>query len=174
MWTNLLLIIMLIICVGTDLKERKIYNKVLLPIFVIAVTYHIISAGIDGVTSSFLGTLVGFAILLIPYFMGGMGAGDVKFLAVIGTIKGVSFVLLTSVYMAVVGGIIGIGIILFRKGVIFRLKQIFYYLIFKRQGVESPFGFDKDGLKTTFPYGVAIAFGAIIAIYNGPGGFLQW
>lgn len=170
MGPNILLIILLLICVVTDVRERKIYNKVLFPTFLIAMSYHFISAGTEGLTSSLLGTLTGFAILLIPYLMGGMGAGDVKLLAVIGALKGVSFVLMTSVFMALIGGIIGIGIILFRKGVTYRLKQLFYFLVFKRQGVESPFGFDKAALQTTFPYGVAIALGAVIAIYSGFGG----
>jgi prepilin peptidase CpaA len=174
MWTNLILIILLLICVATDVKERKIYNKVLFPTFLIAIVYHFVTSGIEGLTISLLGTLVGFFILLIPYFMGGMGAGDVKLLAVIGALKGVSFVLMTSVFMAVVGGLIGIGIILFRKGVIYRLKQIFYYFVFRKQGVESPFGFDRESLKTTFPYGVAIALGAIVAIVNVYEGFIVW
>ncbi|MHC0036748.1 A24 family peptidase [Pseudoneobacillus sp. C159] len=166
MWLNLVLISLLVICVTTDLKNRKIYNKVLLPAFVIAMIYHVITAGLAGLTSSILGALVGFSILLIPYFMGGMGAGDVKLLAVIGAIKGIGFVLTTAIFMAVAGGIIGLCILLFRKGVIFRLKQIFYFMVFRRQGVESPFGFDKEGLRTNFPYGVAIAIGALIAIYD--------
>ena len=32
------------------------------------------------------GLLVGFLILLIPYLLGGMGAGDVKLMAAIGAI----------------------------------------------------------------------------------------
>jgi prepilin peptidase CpaA len=170
MLTNILLIILLIICVVTDLKKRKIYNKVLFPAFTFSLIYHLFTGGISGITASLLGALVGLAILLIPYLMGGMGAGDVKLLAVIGAIKGIGFVLMTSLYMAIVGGIIGLLILLFRKGIVYRFKQIFNFFILKRQGVNISIGLDKEAMATTYPYGVAIALGSICAIYKVAGG----
>jgi prepilin peptidase CpaA len=170
MWTNILLLILLIICVVTDLKERKIYNKVLFPVFVVAIIYHLVNGGVSGFTASLLGATVGLAILLIPYLMGGMGAGDVKLLAVIGAIKGIGFVLMTSLYMAIVGGIIGLLILLFRKGIVYRFQQICYFFVLKRQGVNISIGLDKEALSTTYPYGVAIALGSIGAIYEVSGG----
>jgi prepilin peptidase CpaA len=170
MWTNYLLIILLIICVVTDLKERKIYNKVLLPSFIIALTIHIFADGLSGLTSSILGALVGLSILLIPYLMGGMGAGDVKLLAVVGAINGIQFVLITTLYMAIAGGVIGIFILLFRKGFIYRLKQLYYFIAFRRQGINMLIGIDKEAMSTTYPYGVAIAVGAVLAIIYPYGG----
>jgi prepilin peptidase CpaA len=170
MWTNLLLIILLSICTFTDLKERKIYNNVLFPVFLIAISYHIFTGGWSGLSISILGFLVGLSILLIPYLMGGMGAGDVKLLAVIGAIQGVSFVLMTALYMAIVGGIMGLLILFFRKGFVSRIKQIFIFFIFRGQGVKVPLLLDKDALSATYPYGVAIAFGAIGAIFEASGG----
>jgi prepilin peptidase CpaA len=170
MWTNILLILLLLICVVTDLRERKIYNKILLPFFIISLTYHFFADGFSGLSASFLGALVGLSILLIPYFMGGMGAGDVKLLAVIGGIKGISFVLMTALYMAMVGGIIGLCILLFRKGVVNRLKQTVYFFSCMVQGVKIPYVLDKDALSTTYPYGVAIAVGAIYEVWKSTGG----
>jgi prepilin peptidase CpaA len=170
MWTNTLLIILLLICVITDLKERKIYNKVLFPGFLAAVTYHIFTDGWSGITDSLLGALVGLSILLIPYLMGGMGAGDVKLLAVIGAINGMGFVLMTALYMALAGGIIGIFILLFRKGVLNRLKELIYFISCRFQGLKVSFPFDKEALSTTYPYGVAIAAGAIFEVWNSSGG----
>jgi prepilin peptidase CpaA len=170
MWTNILLFVLLIICVVTDLRERKIYNKILLPVIIIAIFYHLFTSGISGLVASILGCLVGLFILLIPYLMGGMGAGDVKLLAVIGAIKGTSFVLMTSLNMAIVGAVIGLCILLFRKGFIARIKNVLYLLMFKGQFGEGSLLFDKEGLKTTYPYGVAIAMGAIGAMLNVTGG----
>ncbi|HLO12994.1 MAG TPA: prepilin peptidase [Pseudoneobacillus sp.] len=170
MWTNILLILLLIICVITDLKERKIYNKILLPIFLIAITYSFISSGWSGLITSILASFVGLSILLIPYLMGGMGAGDVKLLAVIGALKGIGFVLMTSLYMALIGGIIGLFILLFHKGLVARIKQIFYFFTIRPQGVKIPILLDKEALSTTYPYGVAIALGAVGAIFEATGG----
>lgn len=170
MWTNILLIILLIICVITDLKERKIYNKVLLPSFLIAITYHFYSGGWNGLTDSLLGAIVGLSILLIPYLMGGMGAGDVKLLAVIGAINGVGFVLMTALYMALAGGIIGIFILLFYKGFSNRIKGLIYFISCRLQGLKVPFSLEKEALSTTYPYGVAIAAGAIFEVWSSTGG----
>ncbi len=96
--------------------------------------------------------------------MGGMGAGDVKLLAVIGAIKGPGFVLLTAFYMALIGGIIGIAIILFQKGI---FKKLYYALSSMRYGIQLLMP-DRDSMKRTFPYGVAIVGGACLSfLLNG-------
>lgn len=158
MWSSILLIVLLIICVITDLKERKIYNAVLFPFLLAAFILHAFIGGLQGVTDVFLGTAVGLGILLIPYLLGGMGAGDVKLLAVIGGIKGIGFVLIASIYMALAGGIIAIFVLLFRTGF---LTRILYFFQGLRHGIRLSLFEDK----TTFPYGVAIAAGAVFQIF---------
>ncbi|MDC3416945.1 A24 family peptidase [Aquibacillus salsiterrae] len=163
---NTLLFIILSICVITDLKSRKIYNKVIFPSFILALLFHIIIDGLSGLTSSLLGFVVGFALLLIPYLMGGMGAGDVKLLALIGAIKGVSFVLVTAIYMALIGGVIGLVLITFRKGACNRIKYMIYSLCGIKYGMKMTVS--EESLKGTYPYGVAIAFAALFSFYmNG-------
>jgi prepilin peptidase CpaA len=165
MIVDILLILILLICLVTDLKSRKIYNKVIFPSIIAAFLLHFISNGIIGVWFSILGLLVGFSILLIPYFMGGMGAGDVKLLALIGALKGMTFVIMTSIYMALLGGLLGVIVLLFRKGAFKRMKSILYTLSCFRFGVRIPLSIDKEGLKTTYPYGIAIAGGAFISLF---------
>jgi prepilin peptidase CpaA len=170
MWSNYLLIILLLICVITDLKERKIYNAILFPFLTIALILHTIIGGIHGLTESLLGTMAGLGILLIPYLLGGMGAGDVKLLAVIGGIKGIGFVLMASLYMALAGGIMAIFVLLFRKGLKSRLKRISIFLHGLLNGMRLSILEDKDAMKSTYPYGVAIAAGALYQAFRS-GGF---
>ena len=96
------------IAVFTDWREHKIYNKLLVPAFFTALLLHTFQGGISGLTSSLLGAGMGFVLLLLPYLMGGMGAGDVKLLAVIGAFGGAPFVLTSFLYGAVIGGIVRI------------------------------------------------------------------
>lgn len=166
---NILLIILLSICVFTDLKSRKIYNIVIFPSLLVSLLFHLFSNGLLGLWFSLSGFLVGLVILLIPYFMGGIGAGDVKLLAVIGALKGVMFVLATAVYMALLGGLIGIAVLLFRKGVLTRIKGILFSMGSFRLGLRIPLFLDNEGMKTTYPYGVAIAGGAVISLVHGSG-----
>lgn len=173
MWNDFLLMALLAICVFTDLKERKIYNKILLPFLILAFVNHLVTGGISGLGITLAGTAVGFAILLIPYFMGGMGAGDVKLLAVIGALKGTVFVLTAAVYMALAGGILALFVLLFRKGALNRIMQIFIFFGGLRSGMKIPLFLEKDALNATYPYGIAIAIGAVAAaIFPSGGGLL--
>ncbi|WP_205603786.1 A24 family peptidase [Bacillus mesophilus] len=162
---NILLLIVLLICLVTDLKSRKIYNKVIFPSLLLTFILHFSLDGLSGLGFSLLGFVVGFSILLIPYFLGGMGAGDVKLLAVIGAMKGMNFVILTSIYMALLGGVIALLVLMFRKGALQRIKSIFYSMSCFRSGVRLPLFLDKEGLKTTYPYGVAITGGALVSLF---------
>ncbi|MBM7572612.1 A24 family peptidase [Aquibacillus albus] len=166
MLINILLFIILLTCVITDLKSRKIYNHVIFPSLVLALLFHFFTGGFSGLGHSLLGLLTGFAILLIPYLMGGMGAGDVKLLAVIGAIKGVSFVLAAAVYMAIIGAAIGLAIMLFRRGAFQRMRVLVYSLCGMKYGVKIfP---SQESLQATYPYGVAIAGGTMMAFFvNG-------
>ncbi|UCZ53146.1 prepilin peptidase [Bacillus shivajii] len=162
---NSLLVVVLIICIITDIKSRKIYNKVLYPALVAAFLLNALFFGWEGLLSSLLGFLVGLLILLIPYLMGGMGAGDVKLLAVIGAVKGAAFVFTTAIYMAVFGGLIALGVLLFRKGLLGRLKSAFYSLCGMKYGMKFSF-IDQEAMKKTYPYGVAIVAGAFVAFLS--------
>ncbi|MDP4085048.1 MAG: prepilin peptidase [Bacillota bacterium] len=170
MWSSALLMILLFICVMTDIRKRKIYNAVLFPFLLVGITIHTVTAGLLGLSSSLLGGLVGLGILLIPYLLGGMGAGDVKLLAVIGALKGMTFVFMAAINMALAGGAIALLILLFRKGMKKSLFQFITYIHGIRHGVKIPLMFDREGLKTTYPYGIAIALGAIFQLLH-PGGF---
>ncbi len=161
---DILLLAILAICVITDLRSRKIYNKVIFPSLIIALAIHLITGGWQAVGSSLLGFLVGLGLLLIPYLLGGMGAGDVKLLALIGALKGTQFVLMTAVYMALLGGVIALAILLFRSGIKQRLRSIFYSLYSLRYGIRLPM-LIKEDLKTSYPYGVAIAGGALLRLW---------
>lgn len=158
---NVLLFFILLICVITDIRNRKIYNKVIYPALLITFIFHFTTAGWEGLSHSFLGFLIGFCLLLIPYFLGGMGAGDVKLLALIGALKGSAFVFQSFLYMTIIGAMIALGIILFRPGV---LQSIVYYFASLKSGVKLPGGISKGSLTATYPYGVAIALGATIRV----------
>ncbi len=162
---NCLLIIVLVICLLTDLKSRRIYNKVIFPALGVTFIIHTFTPMGTGIMFSLLGFLTGLGILLIPYMLGGMGAGDVKLLALIGAMKGTTFVVFTGIYMALIGGIIALGILFFRKGVLSRLKSIFYSIAGLKNGVIIPLAIDKDALQATYPYGVAIVGGALLSLF---------
>lgn len=161
---NILLVITLIICCITDLRVRKIYNKVIFPILFSVFILHLILNGIPGLKISLLGFLSGLAILIIPFALRGIGAGDVKLLALIGAMKGSTFALNTAFYMFVIGGILALIIVLFHRDTVKFFKSLFYFLAGLIMGQAYKLEIPTTPLVKKFPYSSAIAGGAIISL----------
>lgn len=159
---DIIFIIVLAICFVTDVREQKIYNKIVLPSIIIVFILNSIFYGIEGFKISSLGFLAGFGILFIPYLLGGMGAGDVKLLAFIGAAKGVAFVINSAIYMALIGGVISLVILIFNKQAVGFIKSIFSWLVSLFYKVRREIDFSNSGTKNKFPYGTAIVAGALI------------
>lgn len=164
MLLDIIFVLVLSICFITDLRQQKIYNKVIFPSLVIAVILNIWFSGFAGLKLSLLGFITGLCILLVPYFLGGMGAGDVKLLALIGAVKGSVFVLNTAVYMALLGGAIAVIIIIFQKQTINFIKILFLWLYSFFCGIKYKLEFPTSYFSKKYPYGTAIVGGAMICL----------
>lgn len=160
MLLNSVLIVVLVVCALTDLIYRKIYNVVLLPALLFALIYNGYYGGWAGLGQSVLGLLVGILILILPFAMGGMGAGDVKLLGVIGSLKGVTFVLYSAIGMGLAGGIIALGIWFYRFGVIDTIVGLLKGVWVMIRSGFTLFHFRLYDEKIMLPYGLAIALGA--------------
>jgi prepilin peptidase CpaA len=77
----------------TDVWKFKVYNLLTFPLVLGGLLYHLVHGGAPALAGSFLGTLVAFALMIVLYAMGGMGAGDVKFVAAIGAWLGLPLTL---------------------------------------------------------------------------------
>lgn len=164
MLINIILVIVLGICFITDLKQQKIYNKVIFPSLIAVLVIHLTASGFNGLRLSLIGFMAGLAVLIIPYFLGGIGAGDVKLLATIGAIKGSYFVLNTALYMAVIGGVIAFVIIIFNGALIKVLKQLWMWMYLLLCGIKYKLEFPTSSFLKKYPYGVAIVGGAVICL----------
>lgn len=159
---NILLLIILLICTVTDIKSRKILNIVTFPAILIGFLFYLYTNGYEGFLFSGKGFLVGLGVLFIPFAMGGIGAGDVKLMAAIGTMKGAFFVFYAFLYAAIVGGIIALFILIRRKdvkGFFARITNSLLLLSFNKS--KDSIQVSKKDLAPSFPYGVAIALGTV-------------
>lgn len=169
MFIEFVLLIALSISLITDLRKRKILNIVTFPAILTGFLYYTLISGFDGFLYSVQGCLVGLGVLFIPYLFGGMGAGDVKLMAAIGALMGVSFVLYSFVYTSIAGGILSIILIVKKKGFNHSVRSCFFYLIFFKDFLTSLKNPEKHS-SIIFPYGVAITIGTLGAYIWG--GFL--
>jgi prepilin peptidase CpaA len=125
---------------------------------------------------SFFGFLVGIAVLLVPFAMGWIGAGDVKYFGVTGALLGISFLPRIFFYSAVVAGLIAVLSILSGKIRFFSFKQIWLdvkiAIVSGGNVVPAPVRERVAHRDESIPWGVAFAVGALIAYYVDPKGQL--
>ncbi|MBM4764493.1 prepilin peptidase [Bacillus sp. B15-48] len=166
MFIQIILLITVVISLVTDLKNRKILNIVTLPAIMIGFVYYSVTLGWEGFQFSGLGFLLGFFVLLIPYLLGGMGAGDVKLMAAIGALMGASFVFYSFVFTALIGGIISVILIVKKYGFVYSLRSFLINIVFLKGIFTSLKNADKNS-SIVFPYGVAITIGTLSAYVWG-------
>ncbi|MDQ6600275.1 A24 family peptidase [Bacillus salipaludis] len=164
---DIILVIVLLICLFTDIKSRKILNIVTLPTIVFGLVYNILTTGFEGFLYSGKGFLAGLGLLIIPYLLGGMGAGDVKLMTVIGVLMGSNFVFYSFIYTALIGGAIALILIIKKKGLINIIKSIFFNVVFFRSNLGSILLSKDKKSSISFPYGVAIFFGTLCTLVWG-------
>jgi len=151
----------LIIC-ATDTLKTKIPNPACLGLIVCGLVLHYITNGAGGLARCFLGLLAGFSLLIAPYLIGGVGAGDVKALAALGALLGPVAIFHVFIYTCLVGGVLALLHYLWAGKLVLRLKSLwiaflnFYFSITHRLDCLSKID---TGKKLKFPYAAAIAFG---------------
>ena len=155
----------LIISIIEDVRRLKIPNLVTYPTMVLAMGYYSFSSGLSGLAFSTGGLAVGLAFFIIPYLLGGMGAGDVKLMAAAGAVFGPKGICIASVLVILAGGIYGI--------ILFALHPKYMVSFFKRWGVTIKWLFlirkfmppEKDENQPILRFAVPIALGTIFYAY---------
>lgn len=167
---NLFLMILLIICLYSDLKYRKIYNKFTFSAMLLGLFFHALSGGFTGLKFSLYGLLAGLMFFFLPFVLGGVGAGDVKLMGAIGALKGAGFVVSAGLATAVVGGLVAIIVLAKRKQVLIVTQRIWRSLFFSfitRFKVNFLATLDQSEYHQAFPYGVAVFAGTVITLVTG-------
>ncbi|MEN8122912.1 MAG: A24 family peptidase [Bacteroidota bacterium] len=156
--------IILILAGIIDYKKQKIPNYLTFPTVITAFIYHCYLTGMDGLLFSISGMFTGFALLIIPYIMGGMGAGDVKLLGALGAFVGYKSIIFIFLFTALFGGVYAILIyIRFEKSLKVFLKKAFNtvlsIVLTKKYDLEPE---NKGKSKPKLCYGIAIALGGFL------------
>jgi prepilin peptidase CpaA len=113
---TLLWIAVLLGCAASfdDLRRRAIANWINVAGIAAGLIYHTAVRGPAGLAWSAAGAAVGFAVFLIFYCLGGMGAGDLKLSAAFGALLGPSGILLAALLAAPLGGLMAAACLVWR------------------------------------------------------------
>ena len=166
-----------LISVYTDLKDRKILNLVTFPVLVMGLALHLVFWGWSespgmGLKWSFIGLVAGTLPFLIFVSINSQsfGMGDVKLAAALGALMGFPFILDIFVRLALAGGVLAIGVLLWQG----QLGRTLLGMVRKKAKTDEGEGqeedeevpqkdYPSDNKRIYIPYGVAIAAGAIWA-----------
>lgn len=165
---DLTLFAVLLICCYTDLRVQKVYNLVLFPAALAALVISFLHGGPAQLVESLQGMLLGLGLLLLPFAWGGIGAGDVKLLSVVGAFKGPEFVLATFVAGAVAGGVYSVFLLIKQKKFLLTLKKIYYFCLNKLLHIPITVNFgnlETAAREDAFPYALAISTGVILVYF---------
>jgi prepilin peptidase CpaA len=103
-----------LLCAGIgsihDLRERRIPNLLTGPAILAGLTLHTIYGGWSGLGDSALAGLIAGAVFLVFFLAGGMGAGDVKLMAVVGCFAGLSSVFTLVLSTAIAGAVLALAV----------------------------------------------------------------
>jgi prepilin peptidase CpaA len=91
-----------------DLRTRRIPNWLTFGAAVVALVFHFVTRGASGVEQGVGGWATGVAFLVVPYLLGGMGAGDVKLVGALGAWLGPGDAFWLAVYTAIAGAIMAL------------------------------------------------------------------
>jgi prepilin peptidase CpaA len=99
------------IAAGWDLREKRIPNKLTLPMFFAGWVYQIAFHGWVGVLDGLAGFAIGFGVLFVLWFIGGGGGGDVKLMGALAVWMGYHLTLLVLVASTVAVVFITMGVV---------------------------------------------------------------
>lgn len=152
------------IAVVGDLRHHRIPNVLILLGLGLGLTGQAYSAGFAGLGYGVLGMLIGFTIFLPMYALGGMAAGDVKLMAMVGAFFTPHDALSAALFSLIAGGVCGMLIVLVRGQLQKTLQR--YWLMLRARAYLTP-ATDEVAAKP-FPYSVAILSGTLVSLFGLP------
>jgi len=165
MITTIILFIVLMLAVISDLRYQRIPNWLTLSTFILAVMYHAVSHGLSGLLFALEGGVIGILVLMLPYLMGGMGAGDAKLMGAVGALLGPQGVFLAFILTALIGGGYAVAILAFYGNLGRTLQR--YWLVLRTFFMTGKLTYmppSEEEAKPRLRYGVAIALGTILSV----------
>jgi len=160
-----------------DVWKLRISNKITYSLLLSGCAYHAITGGLAGVQTSLLGAGFGFAILLVPYLLGAMGAGDVKLLAGVGAWLGLPATVSVFVIAALLNGVYSAGLLisrgeLWRGFATVKIAMFQFYTLGRHLGSEErveTVAASSNRRQRLIPFAMMVAIGVLaVAVLQGP------
>jgi prepilin peptidase CpaA len=161
----------------TDVVAFRVHNILTLPLIASGLAYQAAVGGWTGFSTGLLGMLFGFAVLIVPWLLGLMGAGDVKLLAGVGTWLGMPAVAFAFAGAAMATGIYAFALIIYRGRIresLLMIKVILYRFLaigmhFGKEDILEACLAQGDKRLRVIPFGAMVPIGIVAALV-----WLRW
>jgi prepilin peptidase CpaA len=157
----IVLTMLLITAIYTDIRWLRIPNWLTFSAMGAGLVLHAWLDGMQGALFSLAGLGVGMGLFVLPYICRAMGAGDVKLMAAIGSIIGVTGSLSVGLLSVLAGGLYALGAMTYQWGIAATSRR----LAFAAYGALAAGGSTWTGdlqLPFKLRYGLAIAAGTLL------------
>lgn len=155
------LVLMLCAVTVIDIRTRRIPNLISLSGIAVGFASWAWLAGWPGIVHASLGMGVGFILFLPFYLARGMGAGDVKLMAAVGTFLGPGHAFYASLVVAIVGGFIA-ALAAWRQGRLSEALRGSFAVLSRSAPVKT---LEDSSRSESIPYGLAIAVGVVCYLF---------
>jgi len=158
-------VVVVSLAVYTDLRWRKISNRLTIPAIAVGIVLNTFCLSWYGLFSSLTGFAIGIAVFIIPFALRGMGGGDVKLMGALGALLGGYAIVSIALYTAVCGGAIAVVVAFYNHelGSSLRttarmIKNIVHIDRSKKVDIST---------NLRIPYGLAIGAGTVLFFIIG-------
>jgi prepilin peptidase CpaA len=161
-WSTLILLFLLALSAWVDLRTNRIPNAIVLSGILLGSVLASVGGGPRGLAAALAGMLVAGGCLLPFHIGGGMGAGDVKLMAMVGSFLG-PLGALSAVASTLVAGLLLCGAALLAAQA---MPSAFGLRLFSSASARMPQpATEQRAVRTLrFPYAMAILLGTVASL----------
>ncbi len=159
------LVAALLAAVAADLRSHRIPNALSVVVLLAGLGWQYVTAGGAGIAAGIGGAAVGLACFLPFYVRRAMGAGDVKWMAAVGTFFGIKGALLAVACALIAGGLVAVGYLAWRalRGAAGAVREGDVALAVGAAWVQASLARHER-----LPFALPIAIGAFAALWVAP------
>lgn len=150
-----------------DLKERRIPNWLTAAAILLGLSINLFE-GFAQFLYGFSGLAVGIAVLIIPFALGWLGAGDVKLVGSLGALLGIHWMPRILFYSGLMSGLLALISVACRglqlRGFVRLWKDVKLMVMSFGRVLPEPV-WQRAGESKTIPWAVGIGLGVLVAFY---------
>lgn len=151
-----------------DVRTGKIPNALTFGAAAAAMVYAGVSGGAGMVMHAGLGWLLGAALFLPFFALGGLGAGDVKLVAALAAWLGPADTIWLAIFASIAGGVVGAAVAIAHNYLLQALRNVWLMLMAWRvQGLRPLPGLTlRDASAPRLAYAIPITIGVLCTLWR--------